>query len=121
MKRLTSQLAVTLVMLMATAAVATAQKPIHYDLSAAVRKGEVVSGPRTIIADGLNPLRYDYKWNVEVKFDAAPDLWSKLLDIASPGTLNAIGTPTKGAGFGTSKKPEDNPSLDALVSECMTS
>jgi hypothetical protein len=121
MNRLPSQITATLAMLMTTAAVVTAQESIHYDLSTAVRKGEIVSGPRTIIADGLNPLRYDYKWNVEVKFDAAPDLWSKLLDIASPGAMPAAGTPTKGAGFGTSKKPADNPSLEALVSECKTS
>jgi hypothetical protein len=48
------------------------------------QKGEKFAGPLTIKATHLNPLRYSYKWQSDVTYTAAPDLWSKLTNIGTP-------------------------------------
>lgn len=55
-----------------------------FDLSNKSYKGETIRGPVIVVAYNLNPLRYAYKWQSEVTFTAAPDLWSKLTGISSP-------------------------------------
>src|SRR5713226_232158 len=53
-----------------------------YDLArSASYSGEVIRGPRKITAENLNVVRYDYKWNSTLSFQAAPDLWSKLTGV----------------------------------------
>jgi len=55
-----------------------------FDLSNKTYKGETIRGPVIVVAYNLNPLRYAYKWQSEVTFTSAPDLWSKLTGISSP-------------------------------------
>jgi len=39
---------------------------------------ETFRGPRRIVANYINPLRYDYSWSVVTSYGSNPDLWSKL-------------------------------------------
>jgi hypothetical protein len=55
-----------------------------FDVSNKSYKGETVRGPVTVVAYNLNPLRFSYKWQSDVTFTAAPDLWSKLTGIGVP-------------------------------------
>jgi hypothetical protein len=57
----------------------------HYDVSNKTFTGEVIRGPRVVVADNLrSPLRYRYEWNSKITYSAPPDLWSKLSGAASP-------------------------------------
>jgi hypothetical protein len=58
------------------------EKP--YDLRDQTYSGEIVRGPKTIVAKNLNIVRYDYVANSKVSFSQPPDLWGKLTGIASP-------------------------------------
>jgi hypothetical protein len=88
-----------------------------YDMACATYTGEVIRGPRKVTAVNLNVLRYDYKWNSSVSFQAAPDLWSKLTGVntTSPtGTVPANpATPTKpGLAGGASIRPDLQSTID---------
>jgi hypothetical protein len=69
-----------------------------YDLLSSNFSGDTVRGPRTIVASHINVLRYDYKFNNVVTFSAAPDLWSKLSQLASPTTATPATPPKTPAG-----------------------
>lgn len=57
----------------------------HYDVSNKSYAGEVIRGPRIVVADHLkSPLRYRYEWNSKTSYSTPPDLWSKLTGAASP-------------------------------------
>jgi hypothetical protein len=55
-----------------------------FDVNNKTYTGETIRGPRTVVAFDLNPLRYTYKWQSNVTYSAAPDLWSKLTGLAAP-------------------------------------
>jgi hypothetical protein len=79
-----------------------------YDLASSTITGDIVRGPRTITAENLNPLRYDYKWNNAITFQAAPDLWSKLTSINASTTTQAPQTqPSKAQGLSGERIPPD--------------
>ena len=74
-----------------------------YDMDSRKVSGDVVRGPRTIRANHLNVLRYDFQWNNTVSFGTAPDLWSKLTAITTSSSSNPPAPPaapvtTKTAG-----------------------
>lgn len=60
--------------------------PKKYDLGSGSSSGDVVRGPRTIVATNLNILRYRYRFNSAVTFSQAPDIWSRLTELAAPPT-----------------------------------
>jgi len=73
--------------LVLSASLALAGQPAkvkEYDLASGNVTGDVVKGPRTIRAKGLNALRYDYRFNSAIAFSQPVDLWSKLVEIAAP-------------------------------------
>lgn len=55
-----------------------------YNMKDQTYSGEVVRGPRTIVAYNLNVLRYNYAVNSSVSFSQPPDIWAKLTGVASP-------------------------------------
>lgn len=67
------------------ASVAVAQpKTKDYDLATANISGDVMRGPRRILAHNLDVLRYDYRFNGAISFSQAADLWSRLTSLAAP-------------------------------------
>jgi hypothetical protein len=74
----------------------------RYDLASSTVTGDVVRGPRTIVAENLDILRYDYKWNSTISFQAPPDLWTKLTTVTTTPPATPPAAPTK-AG----KQPAD--------------
>jgi hypothetical protein len=65
-----------------------------YDLGAANFTGDQIRGPRTIRADNLNVLRYNYKFSNTITFSQAVDLWSKLQAAAVPSAAATPLAPT---------------------------
>jgi len=56
-----------------------------YDVSNEVHSGEIIRGPRVVVAYNLkSPARYTYEWNSKTSYSAPPDLWSKLIGAAAP-------------------------------------
>lgn len=79
----------------AFAAVGSTGPPIKtYDLSASNITGEVIRGPRRLIATHLNVLRYDYKFSTSITFSQTPDLWSRLTQLAVPSVAKPPAVPT---------------------------
>jgi hypothetical protein len=69
-------------------------KEVSYDLRNQTYSGDIIRGPKTIVAKNLNILRYDYTANSKVSFSQPPDLWGKLTGIASPQSKQSQLTPT---------------------------
>ncbi|SRR6266849_3825318 len=65
----------------------------QYDVDNKTYKGEIIRGPRTVVAYNLNPLRYSYRWQSVVTYTAPPDLWSKLTELGTPQTAPTQPTP----------------------------
>ena len=53
---------------------------------------ETFRGPRNVMVNYINPLRYDYSWATVTTFGSAPDLWSKLT--APSGSASTPASPT---------------------------
>src|SRR6266446_894698 len=66
-------------------------KEKDYDLSSGNISGDIVRGPRRIVATHLNVLRYNYRFNSTISFSQTPDLWSQLATAA--GTSNSTPPP----------------------------
>ncbi len=69
----------------------------EFDLATGTYKGDVVSGPKTVQADGLNTIRYQYQFDSATTFQAAPDLWTgltKLTPTSDSTTIPAAQTPS---------------------------
>jgi hypothetical protein len=64
-----------------------------YDLNNQTYSGEIVRGPKTIVAKNLNIVRYDYVANTKVSFSQTPDLWGKLTGVASSPSKQSAAPP----------------------------
>jgi len=62
---------------------------------------ETFRGPRKVVVNYINPLRYDYSWTTVTTFGSSPDLWSKLT--APSGSAAAPASPAAPA----SQSPAD--------------
>jgi hypothetical protein len=71
------------------AATCGAPTDLTVDLNSFARNAnEKFRGPRTIVIQHTNPLRYDYSWKAVTSYSAAPDLWAQL--IAASGQTNIL-------------------------------
>jgi hypothetical protein len=71
------------------AATCGAPSDLTVDLNSFARNAnEKFRGPRTIVVQHTNPLRYDYSWKAVTSYTAAPDLWSQL--VAASGQANPL-------------------------------
>jgi hypothetical protein len=83
------------------------------------KTGEVLRGPRTVIANDLNTLRYEYIFNTTTTYQKTPDVWTTLsgmnltLPSASPnvsgqsGKTKARATPVSGGVPITQEYPSE--------------
>ncbi len=105
---MTGRLSWTVLCLFSAFSVIAQPKTKEYDLAAANISGDVMRGPRKIIAHNLNVLRYDYRFNGVVSYSQAVDLWSKLTSVSAPA-------PPAGGGAGPAPPPDRAPQYNALT------